>query len=222
MTQETVFQSSEGNRYYSRNRAALRAWNPSVDMPLQLLELYGIKPTRALEIGAANGVRLAEINRRYGAEVIAVEPSLDAITEGRHLYPSVEFHEGVASDLRVQGAFDLVIVHFVLSWVDRSSILKVVAEIDRFTADGGYLLIGDFAPATLLKTPYHHLPDQEMFTFKQNYSEPFISSGLYHAVAMLTGNHAGHGPNAGIGEAERISVWLLQKRTTDHYALIRD
>ena len=219
-TQDDVFKASEGDCYYTRNRTALAVWNPSDDLLLRLLDTYNLQPKSAIEIGAADGFRLAEIQRRFGARVLAIEPSAEAIEEGRRRHPEVEFRQGVAADLPVQELFDLAIVNFVLHWVDRSTLMKSVAEIDRCIKDGGCLLLGDFLPEALMRTPYTHAPESGMFTYKQNYASIFLNSGLYHRVALLTDDHETHQLTPSVTEYSRSGRWLLQKRLNSHYMIV--
>ncbi|MBL0059846.1 MAG: class I SAM-dependent methyltransferase [Elusimicrobia bacterium] len=215
--QETLFYSSEGDQWFRRNRTALVGFDPARDLPLRLMDLYQLRPKRVLEIGAANGYRLAEVNRRYGGETVGVEASQEAVQDGRRRYPSVRLLRGQATRLPVRGTFDLIIVNFVFHWIDRNLLLSAVAELDRFLSDQGFLLLGDFSPANRHRVPYHHVKDPSIQTFKQNYAELFLASGLYHPVAMLTNGHSSKVLSGGVPENERTGVWLLEKRLTDHY-----
>ena len=217
MLQDSVFFDSEGDRWFARNRGALQAFDPGADLPLRLLSLYDLRPECVLEIGAANGFRLAEIQRRTGARAVAVEPSEQAIANGSKTFPSIQFIRGTAHSIPLEDTFDLVIVNFVFHWIDRSNLLLSVAETDRLVSDGGWLMIGDFYPANRLRVRYHHREDKKIFTFKQNYAETFLASGLYHSVASLTADHAAKKLNPAVAESERIGVWLLQKSLTEHF-----
>jgi SAM-dependent methyltransferase len=218
LNQTEIFAEFEGDRWFGRNQQALKDFDPDNDSPLRILALYGVKPRAVLEIGAANGVRLAEIAHRHGARTTAVELSQDAIRDGQAKFPMVDFICGPAHAIPLAAAFDLVIVNFVLHWVDRSLLLRTIAEVDRLLGDGGFLVIGDFSPVNFLEVPYHHLTDESVSTFKQNYAAPFLASGIYHAVGLLTANHSAKGLGAAVGECERTGVWLLQKKLTAHYA----
>lgn len=132
-------------------------------------------------------------------------------------YPFIEFIQGLASAIPLKEAFDLIIVNFVFHWMDRSSLLRSVAEIDRLLEDKGFLIIGDFFPSGQLRVPYHHLPNQQVYTYKQNYAAPFLTSGLYRLVCVLTGEHASKALVADVPEMERIGVFLLQKTLTEGY-----
>src|SRR4051794_39891209 len=116
LSQDEVFATSEADRYFDRNKAALRAADWSADLPLRLIELYQLHPQSVLEIGAANGFRLAAIVERCGARAVAVEPSALAIEDGKARFPQVEFLRATACEIPLQGQFDLVIVNFVLHW----------------------------------------------------------------------------------------------------------
>jgi SAM-dependent methyltransferase len=208
---------SEGDRWFERNQMALNSFDAAADLPLKLIELYNLQPERVVEIGAANGVRLAAIRARTGADVIAVEPSARAILNGKASFPFVAFVRGAASSVPLRESFDLVIVNFVFHWIDRANLLRSVAEVDRLVQDGGFLIIGDFHPANFLQVPYHHLNDADVRTYKQNYAATFMASGLYHSVCLLTGDHAGKELAAKPGEDERIGAWLIRKALQGHY-----
>jgi SAM-dependent methyltransferase len=215
--QDNVFTRSEGDRWFERNRKALNGFDAGADLPLKLLDLYGLRPERVLEIGAANGFRLAAIHASTGADVVAVEPSGEAILNGKASFPFVTFVRGTASSVPLRETFGLVIVNFVFHWIDRTSLLRAVAEVDRLVQDEGYLLIGDFHPSNRLQVRYHHLTEEQLFTYKQNYAATFLASGLYHPVALLTGHHAVKKPDPAVAEADRIGTWLLRKQTGVHY-----
>lgn len=219
MLQDNVFMQSEGDRWFERNRNALYEFDAAADWPLKLVDMYNLQPESALEIGAANGFRLAALHTRSGARVVAVEPSAQAILEGKASFPTVTFVRGTAHSVPLQERFDLVIVNFVFHWVDRSYLLRSLAEVDRLVNDGGYLIIGDFHPSNQVRVPYHHLVEELLYTYKQNYAATFLSSGLYHPVCLLSGDHAGRKLSAQVAESERIGIWLLRKELREHYLL---
>jgi SAM-dependent methyltransferase len=194
-----------------RNQAFLESIDHSQDGPLRMIELYSLTANTVLEIGAANGWRLAAIADRLGCKVVAQEVSRAAVAHGKSAYPKVEFVEGSASKIPLQEPFDLVIINSVLHWVDRSTLFATLAEIDRLLVDQGYLIIGDFCPANRLRVRYHHLADSEVYTYKQDYAAIFVASGLYHQVAVLTFDHAGRSLRAAVPEDERFSTCLLRK-----------
>lgn len=216
-SQDQIFAAFEADRWFARNKEVLEACDPEKDPPLKLISLYQLKPQKVLEVGAVNGFRLAAISERYGARVVALELSAEAIADGKSRFARVEFVRGVAHAIPVKEAFDLVIVNFVFRWIDRANLLRAVTEIDRLLVDGGFLIIGDFYPSKLIKVPYHHLTEEEVYTYKQNYAATFLASGLYHPVCLLTGDHASKALVPEVDEDERIGVWLLRKKLNESY-----
>lgn len=218
-SQEDIFAAFEGNRWYERNRGSLEQFDAEKDLPIRIMELYTLNPEKILEIGAADGSRLAHLAERYKAVTVAIEPSIDAVDQGRIRFPGIEFIRGVAHKIPLQGSFDLIIVNFVLHWVDRNNVLRCVAEIDRLLGDGAYLIIGDFLPSNFIKVPYHHLPGSEVYTFKQDYAGIFLASGGYRPIGLLTSDHSSGALSSDVPENERAGVWLLKKVVGDLYVL---
>lgn len=216
MIQDKIFFKKEGDNWFERNRELVRA-NNLLDPALWLIEQYRLKPKRVLEIGASNGWRLAIIADKYKSKCVGVEPSAKAVKDGTKNFPKITLRRGLASDIPVKEKFDVVIINYVMHWISREELLKSVAEIDRMVADGGYLIIGDFAPDHPTKTTYHHLPKENVSTFKLDYAGIFTSTALYSVVSQMTFNHADHDfiPHAK-GEHRGV-VTLLRKSLGDFY-----
>ena len=219
MLQDNLFMESEGDHWFERNRSALYGFDAAADWPLKLIDLYALRPESVLEIGAANGFRLAALHNRSGARVVAVEPAAQAIRDGRASFPFVTFVRGTAHAVPLQERFDLVIVNFVFHWIDRAHLLRSVAEVDRLVADGGYLILGDFYPSNRLRVPHHDRISELIYLYKQNYADVFLASGLYHLAGLLSGNQATQTLAARVAQSERIGAWLLRKELREHYLL---
>jgi len=218
MTQDSVFKESEGDAWFERNREKLRHFSPYYDPPSQLIYTYKLKPTKILEVGAANGVRLAALfDSLNGPCVTAVEVSRAAIEDGKAWHKNVVFVQGEISNIPIKDTFDLVIVNFVLHWVSRDNLLRAVAEVDRLLCDGGHLIIGDFYPSNRTKNPYHHVAADEVYTYKQDYSAIFTASGLYHVVGMQSKKTGSLTSGSDTTEHDRVCTWLLKKELNQHY-----
>jgi SAM-dependent methyltransferase len=215
--QDQVFAASEGDKWFFRNQHTLERFDPDTDFLLKLMDLYQLRPRRTLEVGSANGFRLAAIAERHGSKVIGVDPSSEAILHGKASFPTVEFVVGTAASIPLQECFDLIIVNSVFHWIDRTNLLRSIAEIDRLLINGGCLLLGDFLPSNLVKVRYHHLTDREIYTYKQSYAATFLASGLYHPLALLTWDHASRSLAADASEDDRFGAWLLRKSLNDLY-----
>lgn len=218
--QDAVFIGSEADLYFERNRHAYETFDPDSDLPSKLISLYRLVPASVAEVGAANGIRVASIARSSGATAVAIEPSGAAIADGRRRFPEVEFVQARAASIPLERTFDLVIVNGVFCWIDRKHLLASVAQIDRLVADGGFLLIGDFWPTTRQRVPYHHLPGQDVYTYKQDYTAVFLASGLYHSLGLISSEYSGKVISATAPEVDRVSVVLLWKLTADQYPTV--
>lgn len=199
----------EGDNWYTRNKEHLGS---GFDIPLFLLDLYSIKPEKVLEIGAADGYRLAKIHEQYNAEATAIEPSEKAVKDGRADYPAVKFIRSTCEDCDLEEKFDLVIVNFVFHWVYRERLYKCVYRIDNMLKDGGCLIIGDFGPEYFFKRKYHHLDNADFYTWKMLYSELFTKSGKYLELARLRFNHDTHKLSIDVGIDNMGTVVLLTKK----------
>ena len=214
--QDTIFWKTEGDNWFKRNRHGLNkegAINNADSALMQLLEKHAeVQPKRVLEIGCANGWRLEELRKKYQCDCTGIDPSAEAIAEGKELFPEITFQRALASDLPLDTSFfDLVIVNFVYHWVPRNTLLQSVAETDRVLQEGGFLLLGDFLPDAPCRRLYHHLPGQHVYTFKQDYAEIFLSAHLYLLIDRLVFQHDTKASSGTIPEDKRGACSLLQK-----------
>jgi len=215
--QDGIFFREEGDRWFQRNRDSLKSATRE-DRVLKALDgLLEDPPEKVLEVGAANGFRLAALNAEYGCQCVAVEPSIEAIESGKKCFSSIDFRRGIASEIPrlPDEQFDLVIVSFVLHWVGRSSLARAIAEIDSSVQNGGYLVISDFMPDQPTSNPYHHRADETM-TFKQDYSASFTSLGIYETVKKCIGVHGSEFDKSSESD-RRIATFVMRKNTSGLY-----
>lgn len=220
MKQDTVFAGGEGNQWFERNRQALAQKDaPEQDPVIRLIQLANLKPRRVVEIGASTGFRLNLLQKIHPCEATAVDPSDAAIADGRAKYPGVNFLHGVASSVPIadDGGFDLVIVNAVLHWIDRSTLMRSCAELDRLLAPQGFLVIGDFHPASPERVKYHHRSDVELYTYKQNYADIFLATRLYTQFASVVFDHEGWACNPDVVPGDRYQVVVLKKTVDESY-----
>lgn len=200
---------SEGDNWYSRNKEHL---GRGFDIPLYLLDMYSIKPKKVLEIGAANGYRLAKIHEKHDAEVTAIEPSEIAVKDGKTNNSAVKFIRSTFEDCDLEEKFDLVIANFVFHWIYREKLYKCIYKIDNMLKDKGYLIIGDFGPEYFFKRKYHHLNNADFYTWKMLYSELFTKSGRYLELAKIRFNHDNHKFSTDVNVDNMGTVVLLTKK----------
>lgn len=148
--QSEIFLDGEGDAWLARNRDRLGESDPVCD----IIDHLGLKPTRALEIGCANGWRLQKLQRQHSCAIRGIDPSIEAVERAW----SVDITLGTADNLlSANDEFDMVIFGFALYLCDRSDLFQIVSESDRVLRDGGNLIIHDFiTPDAPYSTPYEH------------------------------------------------------------------
>lgn len=223
MKQDDVFLGGEGNAWFRRNREALaRKMRP--DWPLSLIDLLDDRESikNVIELGCANGWRLARLKETLSARLVGVDASEEAIADGSVRYPGVTLLHGALESIPVHEEFDLAIVHFVLHWVDRRSLARCIAEIDRVVKDGGLLIVGDFLPDAPQRRHYHHLPEQNIFTYKQDYAKIFGALGTYRELVRVTYDQDRPGLSIQSSDSgSRGMCAVLKKSLTGYYQEIR-
>jgi SAM-dependent methyltransferase len=178
-SQKDVFLESEGDAWYGRNLQYLHAAGP--DVVLTTLQQLQVAPKSVLEIGCANGYRVAQICEQFGAGGFGIEPSGRAVADGRGRYPSLSLEVGTADALPfADGQFDLVIFGFCLYLVDPRLHLRCVAEADRVLANGGLLMIYDFIEPIPYYNDYAHRPG--IRSYKMEFSRYFLASPAYRLL----------------------------------------
>jgi SAM-dependent methyltransferase len=213
MKQELAFTGGEADNWFRRNCDYILSTRClRQDRVLKLLGRSGLRPAKVLEVGASNGFRLASIVETYGAECSGVEPSAAAVADGQSRFPELHLRQGVAASLPfADGEFDLVIVNFVLHWVDRGRLLSSVAEIDRVLNWEGHLILGDFLPPSPCRRQYHHLQGDDVWTYKQDYRRLFTASGIYQEADRTIQRHPTHQAGASASADDRTGFFLLRK-----------
>lgn len=220
MNQDQIFFEREGNAWFRRNKAVLLK-EEKIDWPIYLLDLLSNKNEidAALDLGCANGWRLNKIREKFkNIQCVGIDSSLAAVEDGKKRYPALELYHGTLSQIFLKSAFDLVIVYFVLHWVDRGTLVKSISEIDRVTKDGGFLMLGDFLPDFPHRRKYHHLPQEEVYTYKQDYAKIFESFGIYKEIVRVTFNHEKFNLKVQpCNSASRAFCTILQKSLNGFY-----
>lgn len=196
MKQDDIFFKSEGDKWFGRNAEALGILTSvSKDPVLWSMDHFGLKNLPSiLEVGCSNGWRLHELRKRgHGStanSLVGIDPSMAAVDHGRTQYPDIKLERGLASDLTpVKAPYACVIVSYVLHWVDRVALEASIQEIVSCVGPNGFLVISDFLPDAPVKTPYHHLPGQNVFTYKEDYARYFTLGGKFSEVFRKIYDH---------------------------------
>lgn len=218
MTQDQVFRQSEADAYFARNPGHPVDGSPLADAVARVVSAGAAPPRRILEVGCSSGQYLGHLCAVYGAAGVGIEPSPKAVAAAASRFPGIDFRIGIAADppLAAGEVFDLVVVNFVLHWIDRATLLASAAAIDRAVADDGLLAVGDFAPNAPKMNPYRHCPDESLFTYKQDYERIFEAANLYRPLYRAVYAH-GRRPAGMIANDDRCAVTVLRKSLTGYY-----
>ena len=215
--QATTFADGEGDAWYTRNRAHLAAYDMTNDPVARAITAAGLKPRSILDLGCSSGTRLTALCRHHRAQGTGVEPSAAAIEEARTRDPHVTWQVGTLdAHPPLQGPFDLVVVSFVLHWIDRRRLLTSLAALDAEVADGGCVVISDFYPEHPLRREYHHLTGQGVFTYKNDYPAMLLSTGLYRPLLRQTLDYPSFGPaQVGTSDGEQVDRKQADRKQAD-------
>lgn len=210
----------EADAYYERNVAALV---PHRDPVVRLLDEEGVPPGSVVELGCANGWRLATLCERAlvrGARIqaVGIEPSRAATRDGRRMFGErVDLLTGHAAeswrhlaDRERYGGFHCVVLAFVLHWLPRADLPAVVRNVRALRRAGGTVVIADFLPDHPQRVRYKHAPG--LWTYKEDYGA-WLSGALHLGVrAMRAFDHRAPETWAyaeAVPARERCAVWLL-------------
>lgn len=208
--QRSIFLNSEGNEWFMRNQNA-ESDALAQDLELIFSSLHDFKDTitNILEIGCADGLKTKCMADFFDANGSGIDPSELAVQQANATSrPGMEFRVGTADKLPFeQSSFDLVYFGFCLYLIDRELLYKSIAEADRVLRPGGFLAITDFDAKRPTKTPYRHKAG--VMSYRNDYSEIFLSSGHYTLVSKSSFSHTK--PTFDSERKERVSSHILFK-----------
>jgi ubiquinone/menaquinone biosynthesis C-methylase UbiE len=190
--QRRAFIKGEGDAWFKRNVGARSVpdWKPDTDPIVAAINNVGLKPTRILEIGCANGQRLDYLRQAFDADCAGIDPSGEAIDDGGKRYPALDLRPGTAEALpHGEAAFDLVIFGFCLYLCDRADLFRIATEADRVLADRGFLTVLDFKPTHPYRNAYAHLGG--LHAYKMDYARLFSWNPQYKVIYSRIFEHEG-------------------------------
>jgi ubiquinone/menaquinone biosynthesis C-methylase UbiE len=210
MKQNEIFKKLEGNKYYARNKEKLKTKD---DYIIQAIVKIELNPNRILEIGCSNGWRLNLLKEIYGSDCYGIDPSSDAIQDGKKEFKAIKLEQGTADILPYKNdAFDMVIYGFCLYLCDRSDLFKIAYEADRVLQDLGNIVIFDFYAPFPYKNPYSY--HQGISSYKMNYANLFLWNPSYNLKYQKVFLH----PPLTQGTADDlVSVMILEKNIREAF-----
>ncbi len=183
MNQKMVFLEGEGNSYYERNLGYYS--NQEISKLYKLYADYLKKDMKVLEVGCCNGINLNYYQNSKNCKAYGIDPSVEAIKNGRLLFPKLELSVGTADELLFEDDFfDMVVFGSSLHWVDRTLLSKVVYETDRVLKNHGFIGISDFDVKIPQKTLYKHL--EGVYTYKCDHASIFTAFPHFALIEKIS------------------------------------
>lgn len=184
--QKDIFLESEGDAWFDRNHASLGLYDPVTSIIEELM----LKPKSVLEVGCANGWRLAKLREKFGCKVLGIDPSRKAAMDGARF--RVPIHQMTASTLPCcfPDSVDLIIYGFCLYLADPEDWLTIAAEADRALATEGHIIIhdfGDWAGGSPMAKDYSHQPFIRSYHY--GFEKLWLGHPRYQVVKVVDGAH---------------------------------
>lgn len=216
-TQKEVFLESEADQWFDRNFKEKSKQGIDEDIALQMLIRMNKKYDSVLEVGCADGWRLAQLQNLHGSQCSGIDPSDKAIAAGLERFPGINLKVGTAELLDYPDeTYDLIILGFCLCLCDRKDLFSIAQETDRVLKPGGSILVTDFLPPIAYRNKWHHVAGVNCY--KMDYSSMFLWNPQYllherSVVDYHSGEINAHGYD------DQISTSLLIKCNESVYPL---
>ena len=175
-----IIKSSEGNKYFERNK--IYEYDFDFKKISNLIKSSNLKANSILEIGSANGRALDIYSKLLKPKkLFAVELSKKAIKDGKKKYNKIKFFNISSLQIdKIKSKFDLIICGVFLYQLDRKQIFKQFDLISNVLNENGFLIIKDFDP--LFKHSNSNVHNKKLKSFKSNYDNFLIESGLFELL----------------------------------------
>lgn len=207
-SQDDFFLNDEGDAYFQRNKKKLLNLKKETDLIYSSLVSLGLKPNSVLEIGCANGFRLNWLYEKFKCYCMGIEPSSNAIEDGRKKYPNVIFEKATFDILgNISTKFDVIILGFFVYLVPREKLFKLAYLVDSHLENGGYVISLDFFSKTPIVNNYTHRDG--ISSFKFDLSQMFLWNPQYVEVFRHVKNH--NLTEFSGDQNESIAVTILRK-----------
>jgi len=212
--------SGEGDKYFERNISKYLT-DAVHDIPhhLKFYSQYINKDDRVLEIGCATGINLQRLKNLTGCIGFGIDPSQEAINEGKKYFPEIDLKVGTADELSYENEFfDFVLFGFCLYLVDRTMLSKVITEADRVLKDISYLAITDFDSKYPVSRPYSHA--EGVLSYKMDYPSLFTAYPHYSLAEKISYSHMSE--KFCKIQDERVSSTVIFKDHNKAYKLLKE
>ena len=182
--QENIFLKNEADAFYERNYVDIckpASHNHSVLKAIKSSKIC--KNGKFIDLGGGMGIIAAGISNLYPElKGTVLEPSKKAIKAGSKIFKTTNFICGSLTQKNdmPNKIYDFAVISMVFSWIDRGLLSQAIANADSLVKPGGHIIIYDFYTPFPRANNYHHR--EGLFTYKQDYTLPFISLNIYTEI----------------------------------------
>jgi len=176
--QEKIFLKKEADNFYKRNKKKFSKKDNLYKIIInQGSKIKNVKKLNILEVGCADGARLAMVKEKLNCNCYGIEPSSIAIKN--KIDKNIIIKKGIASKLNFNDKFfDIIIYGFCLYLVDISKLSDVFKEADRVSKDKSIIIVKDFYSKKSKVNNYkrfknikvHKYDFSKIFTWHPNYT----------------------------------------------------
>lgn len=190
--QKDIFLDEEADNWFLRNKDKILNEEKNY-FPLQSILPYLANRKKILEVGCSVGNNLNYLQESSSGklELVGVEPSKMAISEGQKRFGNIRFIQDTAEGLGRIGdeKFDVIIFGFCLYLVDRENIQEIINLTYEKLNNHGIVVIIDFDTKKSFKNEYSHRPG--IFSFKADYGNMFTQNSSLHLIEKKSWSHFG-------------------------------
>ena len=214
------FLTTEGDNWYGRNEAAMRAYSMKDDPVWKLCQRHLRHMDLIVDLGCSSGERAMAFSNGGLKRTVGIDVSHNAIQVAKHrthdLSPRpYDWRIGswpLLAQIPEPIGNKLLLTIFVWHWIPREELASMVAAITNYLKPGDLFCIGDFCvtPQTFERRQYHHLPGEDVWTWKAQYHEMFRALGLFTIMDAISVDEKDH----------RRSYYLLRRE--DAKAIYKD
>lgn len=213
--QKDIFKQTEADNYHNRNKNSKPDIKNSYDLKVikETLIPFSNDIECILELGCGDGTKLNYLSKLFNAKGYGVDLSNLAIRDASVNFPDlILFNNSADEKLFDRNQMDLIFLGFFLYVLDREDLYGVMSNVDYYLRDGGFLVILDFDYGNKIKVPYKH--NDNIKTYKSDYSQIFLSSGHYHLVRKDSYSH--QSSIFSTDPSNRISISVLYKNQENY------
>ena len=219
ISQEDTFIKHEADAFAERNFSRLSVPIPQSHNVIKSIKNIKLsKSATFIDLGGGSGAVTAGIKKLQPSwKGTVLEPSKKATKLGSKIFPWINFVNGSLTKKKdmPKKTYDLAIISNVFCWIDRSLLSQAIANIDNLVKPSGYILIHDFYTPFPRANSYHH--KEGLFTYKQDYTLPFLSLNTYTEVHRNLGKTANSSFDKDDQYDATTMVAVLQKDLSNRY-----